>query len=194
MQSLIDHARTYHQQVASCHERFAAVRARAMPQAMFISCSDAHVVPSLITGAAPGDLFELRTAGNVIPPYRMGRLNAETAAVEYAVEVLGVQDLVVCGHTSCSAVRGRTTPWTLRSAPTTRFWLLRTHNWRGISARGEDDPGRRHLIAQVDKLRRYPRVARRLSTGRLHLHGWFYEVDTGTVWNLQSDAGSFGPL
>jgi carbonic anhydrase len=194
MQSLIDHARVFHEHVSARSEQFTALKSNVVPQAMFISCSDARVVPSLITGAGPGDLFELRTAGNVIPPYRRGRLNAEAAAIEYATEVLGVQDLVICGHNRCGAVHARISPQTLRSAPVTRFWLLHTHQWRGIPTPGHGDPGRLHLIAQMNKLRRYPNVARRVSAGRLRVHGWFYEVDTGAVWRLQSGTGSFVPL
>jgi carbonic anhydrase len=191
MQSLINHARFFHQQVAARREQFAALTTGVAPQAMFISCSDARVVPSMITGALPGDLFELRTAGNVIPPFKRGRLNAETAAIEYAVEILRIKDIVLCGHTRCGAAHARINPWMLRSAPVTRFWLLRTHQWRGIPTSMEDDPGRYHLIAQLNKLRQYPQIARRLSDGSLHLYAWFYEIDTGTVWKLQSDNESF---
>ncbi len=195
MQSLIEHARSFHEHVASRRERFAAFRRGARPQAIFVSCSDARVVPSLITGSAPGDLFELRTAGNVIPPYRMGRLTAEAATLQYAVVVLGVPDLVVCGHTRCAAVRGRTAGGrALRRAPTMRMWLLHTHRWRGLAPGGCEEPGRAHLVAQLDKLRRYPWVARRVADGRLRLHGWFYDVETGAVWRLQPGTGSFVPL
>ncbi|MEV0403224.1 carbonic anhydrase [Actinoallomurus sp. NPDC050550] len=194
MQSLIDHARSFHQQVATRRGRFSPPQPGSRPQAIFVSCSDARVVPALLTGSAPGDLFELRTAGNVIPPHRMGRLTAEAATLEYAVVVLGVPDLIVCGHTRCGAVRGRTSGRVLRQAPTTRFWLLHTHRWRGIPERAQEDPGRSHLVAQLDKLRRYPWVARRLANGTLRLHGWFFDVETGAVWRHSPDTGAFVPL
>ncbi|MFC4586060.1 carbonic anhydrase [Sphaerisporangium corydalis] len=193
MQSLIDHARTFHERVSGGREQAATLNEGVSPQAMFITCSDAQVIPSLITGARPGELFELRTAGNVIPPYRLGRLTTEAATIEYAVNVLGVCDLIVCGHTRCGAVQGRVRSWTLRSAPTTRWWLLQTHRWREAPA-GSGEPERAHLVAQLDKLRRYPRVARRLASGRLRLHGWFYEVDTGVVSNYRPESGAFTPL
>ncbi|GII66341.1 carbonic anhydrase [Sphaerisporangium krabiense] len=194
MQSLIDHARMFHRKVSGGREQAAPLKDGISPQAMFITCSDAHVIPSLITGARPGELFELRTAGNIIPPYRLGRLTAEAATIEYAVNILGVRDLVVCGHTRCGAVQGRVRSWTLRSAPTTRWWLLQTHRWREARVSGGEEPGRGHLIAQLDKLRRYPRVARRVASGRLRLHGWFYDVDTGVVSNFQPETGAFTPL
>lgn len=194
MQSLIDHARSFHQQVATRRARLVPARADSRPQAIFVSCSDARVVPSLLTGSAPGDLFELRTAGNVIPPYRVGRLTAEAATLEYAVVVLGIEDLIVCGHTRCGAVRGRTSRRILRQAPTTRFWLLHTHRWRGLPVQDQEDPGQAHLVAQLEKLRRYPWLARRLSNGGLRLHGWFYDVETGAVWRHQPETGAFVPL
>ncbi|WP_214412277.1 carbonic anhydrase [Sphaerisporangium fuscum] len=194
MQSLIDHARTFHQRLSGDRRHLDPLPDGVAPQAMFITCSDAQVIPSLITGARPGELFELRTAGNVIPPYRLGRLTAEAATIEYAVSVLGVQDLVVCGHSRCGAVQGRVRSWTLRSAPTTRWWLLQTHRWRDVPPDDEEEAARSHLVAQLDKLRRYPRVARGLSSGRLRLHGWFYEVDTGVVLNYRRDARGFTPL
>ncbi|MFC6083895.1 carbonic anhydrase [Sphaerisporangium aureirubrum] len=194
MQSLIDHARTFHQRLSGDRGRAAVPEEGVAPQAMFITCSDAQVIPSLITGARPGELVELRTAGNVIPPYRIGRLTAEAATIEYAVNILGVEDLIVCGHTHCGAVEGRVRSWTLRSAPTTRWWLLQTHRWRETPGTGGEDPARAHLVAQLDKLRRYPRLARRLASGRLRLHGWFYEVDTGVVSNYRPDTRAFTPL
>ncbi|MEV5749915.1 carbonic anhydrase [Actinoallomurus sp. NPDC052308] len=194
MQSLIDHARSFHQQVATHRGRLSPSRPDRTPQAVFVSCSDARVVPALLTGSAPGDLFELRTAGNVIPPHRVGRLTAEAATLEYAVAILGIADLIVCGHTRCGAVRARTGGSALRHAPTTRFWLLHTHRWRGIRAQEQEDPGRSHLVAQLDKLRRYPWVARRLANGTLRLHGWFYDVETGAVWRYRPDTGAFVPL
>ncbi|WP_248959383.1 carbonic anhydrase [Sphaerisporangium perillae] len=194
MQSLIDHARTFHQKVSGGREQVIPPCDSASPQAMFITCSDAQVIPSLITGARPGELVELRTAGNVIPPYRLGRLTAEAATIEYAVNILGVQDVIVCGHTSCGAVQGRVRSWTLRSAPTTRWWLLQTHRWREAPATGDEEAGQAHLVAQLDKLRRYPRVARGLAAGRLRLHGWFYEVETGVVSNYRPETGTFTPL
>ena len=104
MQPLIDYARTFRHQTAARPEEFARLAEGQAPQALFITCSDSRVIPSLITGARPGELFELRTAGNIVPPYGSGQPSGETATIEYAVEVLGVTDVVVCGHSHCGAV------------------------------------------------------------------------------------------
>src|ERR1041384_6086354 len=100
MQPLIDNARTFGQRP----EEFAKLAEGPSPQVLFITCSDSRVVPALITGARPGELFELRTAGNIVPPYTSDTPCGETATIEYAVEGLGVQDIVVCGPSRCGAV------------------------------------------------------------------------------------------
>src|SRR3954468_8079269 len=100
MQSMIDNARTFPKRAAHL-PRF---RDGQHPTALFIACSDSRVVPALITGAGPGELFELRTAGNIVPVYDPGRAFGETATIEFAVEVLQVKHIIVCGHSHCGAV------------------------------------------------------------------------------------------
>jgi carbonic anhydrase len=119
MQSFIDHARTFaHSQGAELGE----LAAGQSPYALFITCSDSRVVPTLITGARPGELFELRTAGNIVPPYDVGP-SSEAATIEYAVEVLGVRDIVVCGHSHCGAVGALVRGDDLSAIPAVRDWL-----------------------------------------------------------------------
>lgn len=98
MQPLIDNARMFGQSP----EEFAKLAEGQSPEVLFITCSDSRVVPALITGARPGQLFELRTAGNIVPPYASGTPTGEAATIEYAVEVLGVKDIVVCGHSTAA--------------------------------------------------------------------------------------------
>ncbi|MCZ9341796.1 carbonic anhydrase, partial [Streptomyces sp. TRM76130] len=93
------------------------------PDVLFITCSDSRVVPALITGARPGQLFELRTAGNVVPPYTAERPTGEAATIEYAVQVLGVDDIVVCGHSHCGAVGAMVRGDDLTAVPAVRDWL-----------------------------------------------------------------------
>ncbi|MGI5203729.1 carbonic anhydrase [Spirillospora sp. CA-108201] len=189
MQPLIDHARLAPQRKGG--HRTGDVPAPA-PRAMFIACSDARLVPTELTGARPGELFELRTAGNVIPPHRIGRLTAEAATVEYAVNVLRVTDMILCGHTQCGAVQARTRSQAPRTAPTMWLWLLQTHHWRRLQAL-DADPGHQHLLAQADKLRRYPAVVKNLRAGRLRMHVWYYDIGAATVSACQED-GVFVPL
>ena len=92
------------------------------PRAMFIACADSRIVPELITQSAPGDLFVTRNVGNVVPPY--GQMNGGVStAIEYASLVLGVQHIIVCGHSDCGAMRGVLNPDTLHAMPTVKAWL-----------------------------------------------------------------------
>ncbi|MBZ9639719.1 carbonic anhydrase [Streptomyces sp. PSKA30] len=193
MQPLIDNARTFGQRP----EEFARFAQGQSPEVLFITCSDSRVVPALITGARPGQLFELRTAGNIVPPYTSGRPTGEAATIEYAVEVLGVQDVVVCGHSHCGAVGALVRGDDLDAVPAVRDWLA--HAADGPKAADPADPTvaeavQQHVLAQLLRLRSYPCVEQRLADGRLRLHGWYYEVHTGTVREHRAATDAFEAL
>ncbi|WP_409468941.1 carbonic anhydrase [Streptomyces sp. HC307] len=193
MQPLIDNARTFGQRP----EEFAQLAQGQSPEALFITCSDSRVVPALITGARPGQLFELRTAGNIVPPYTSGRPTGEAATIEYAVEVLGVQDVVVCGHSHCGAVGALVRGDDLDAVPAVRDWLA--HAADEPKSADPADPTvaeavQQHVLAQLLRLRSYPCVEQRLADGRLRLHGWYYEVHTGTVREHRAATDAFEAL
>ncbi|MGW0364701.1 carbonic anhydrase [Streptomyces sp. NPDC002990] len=193
MQPLIDNARTFGQRP----EEFARLAEGQSPQVLFITCSDSRVVPALITGAAPGQLFELRTAGNIVPPYASERPTSEAATIEYAVEVLGVQDIVVCGHSHCGAVGALVRGDDLDPVPAVRDWLAYAAS-RPVSD-DPDDPTvaasvQHHVLAQLLRLRSYPCVEKGLAEGRLRVHGWYYEVHTGAVLEHRTDTDTFQAL
>ncbi len=196
MQPLIDHARSFVKRNAACPEEFARLAEGQSPQALFITCSDSRVVPALITGARPGELFELRTAGNIVPPYASERPTSEAATIEYAVEVLGVTDVVVCGHSHCGAVGALVRDEDLTAVPAVRDWLAQsTPRPEGtIADPTVTDAVQGHILAQLLRLRSYPCVARRLTEGQLRLHGWFYEVHTGSVLAHDAQSDTFTAL
>ncbi|MEU6841571.1 carbonic anhydrase [Streptomyces sp. NPDC046716] len=193
MQPLIDNARTFGRRP----EEFARLADGQSPQVLFITCSDSRVVPALITGARPGELFELRTAGNIVPAHASDRPCGETATIEYAVQVLGVRDIVVCGHSHCGAVGALVRGDDLDAVPAVRDWLA--HAADAPSAADPADPTvaeavQRHVLTQLLRLRSYPCVERRLTEGRLRLHGWYYEVHTGRVHEHRAATDSFEAL
>ncbi|MGC9668996.1 carbonic anhydrase [Planosporangium sp. 12N6] len=201
MQSLIDHARVFHQRIASRSEQreeFARLASGQQPQALFITCSDSRVIPAMIMSARPGELFELRTAGSMVPP-PSGHPSGEAATIEYAIEVLGVTDVVVCGHSHCGAVRALTEDADLTATPALRTWLAHAAP-PGISAAGTSTITRavqHNVLVQRERLASYPCVRRRLSAGaahRIRLHGWFYEIDSGAVLAHRPEARAFLPL
>ncbi|MET7363755.1 carbonic anhydrase [Streptomyces sp. NPDC005562] len=219
MKSLMDHARSF----ATTHvadprnaAAFEALEAGQSPEALFVTCSDSRVVPTLITGARPGELFELRTAGNVVPPYPAGRRAgltgepapghhpvSEAATIEYAVCVLGVRSIVVCGHSHCGAVGALVRREDLSTVPAVRDWLEHSvapdDALRSLAPSSPDvaEAVQTHVLAQVERLRAYPCVRERVAEGSLTLHAWYYEVHTGTVTaHRPSDTGrpAFAPL
>ncbi|MEV8314549.1 carbonic anhydrase [Streptomyces sp. NPDC059900] len=216
MKSLIDNARSFAATHVAAPENaaaFQALESGQAPQALFVTCSDSRVVPALITGARPGELFELRTAGNVVPPYPTrddadeagldGRPVSEAATIEYAVCVLGVRDIVVCGHSHCGAVGALVRGEDLSAVPAVRDWL--DHSvapdaaLRSLVPSSADvaEAVQTHVLAQVERLRAYPCVQERIADGSLTLHAWYYEVHTGNITAQQAsfdDRPAFGPL
>ncbi len=205
MKSLIDNARSF----AATHvadperaEAFRALEAGQSPEALFITCSDSRVVPALITGARPGELFELRTAGNVVPPYSLDHPTGESATIEFAVRVLGVRDIVVCGHSHCGAVGAVVRGDDLSAVPALRGWLERAvpphAPTRTVTPVSPDvaEAVQAHSVAQLETLRGYPCIRERVEAGTLSLHAWYYEVHTGVVRAHRPDEGRlpFGPL
>ncbi|MET9390705.1 carbonic anhydrase [Streptomyces sp. NPDC006624] len=193
MQPLIDNARMFGQRP----EEFARLAEGQSPDVLFITCSDSRVVPALITGARPGELFELRTAGNVVPPYTLDHPTSEAATIEYAVEVLGVRDIVVCGHSHCGAVGAVVRGDDLASVPAVRDWLAHAADQPACSDPADPtvaEAVQNHVLTQLLRLRSYPCVEKRLDAGGLRLHGWYYEVHTGIVREHRAASDTFETL
>jgi len=163
------------------------------PDFLFITCSDSRIDPNLLTGSDPGDLFICRNAGNIIPPHS-NETGGMTASIEYAVAVLGVRHIIVCGHTDCGAVKGALDMEGLNGLPHVKEWLghcrsameiVRERN--GIAS--GSCLGHEHLyeaieenvLQQVQHLRTHPVVAAKLATGKVAIHGWVYNIETGAI-------------
>jgi carbonic anhydrase len=205
MQSLIHHARDFHSRISDRddeRETFGRLAQGQSPEALFITCSDSRVVPSMFTGARPGQLFELRTAGNAVPPYGAAENpSGEAATIEYAVCVLGVPDIIVCGHSHCGAVGARVRGDDLAAVPAVDGWLTsQLAEPAELAVDGDKEAPdvaaavQRHVRAQLERLRGYPCVAEREAAGQLRLHGWFYAIDTGLVLEHRPNADAFLPL
>ena len=173
------------------------------PQAMFIGCSDSRVVPELFTQQGPGDLFVVRNAGNIVPPYAIAP-GGVSASIEYALAVLGVPDVVVCGHSGCGAMtailRGSEQ---LESLPEVARWLHFADAARRVVAERHataDDETRlnalvrENVLAQLDNLLTHPAVANAIRAKEVRLHGWVFDIVTATVMTYDAQAGEFVPL
>lgn len=173
------------------------------PLALFVTCSDSRIDPNRLTQTKPGELFILRTVGNIIPPYG-AVFGGEAATIEYSVAALGVKDLVVCGHSHCGAMGGLLDPDGVSKMPAVRAYLEHAESTRRILAENYTDvtdPCKRltlaveeNVLVQLENLRTHPSVAAALSRGQLKLHGWVYKFETGEVFAFDPDRNQFVSL
>ncbi|MFJ9818648.1 carbonic anhydrase [Streptomyces sp. NPDC101151] len=179
--------------------RFQHLATTHQPTTLFISCSDARVIPELITQSEPGELFVIRTAGNLVPAYAPAA-EGVAASVEYAVDVLGVSDIVVCGHSACGAMTALADDHDLATLPAVARWLRHADASLARAACAEPGPDRvgdlvrSNVIAQLANLATHPCVARALAAKTVTLHGWVYDIPTGTVDQLDPATGRSASL
>jgi carbonic anhydrase len=182
---------------------FQELAARQSPETLFITCSDSRVIPELITSAAPGDLFIVRNIGNVVPSHVSGVKGGVAAAIQYAVEFLKVQNIIVCGHTGCGAMEAILNPERLANLEFVRRWLEQTDQIRAIIARqyAELEGAARvtaaveeNVLVQLENLRSYPFIERRLQAKELALSGWVFQIATGEVYEYDPEHHQFSLL
>jgi carbonic anhydrase len=156
------------------------------PDALFITCADSRIDPCLLTQTKPGELFICRVIGNIVPPYP-DAIGGVSATIEYAVGVLRVNAVVVCGHTDCGVMKGALNPEALAAFPNVTAWLRYAEvEHRDLLAHTEHN-----VVAQLKNLRTHPSVAARLEEGDLALHGWVYHIGEGTVTHYDEKTDRF---
>lgn len=203
---LIQGLHDFQSQYFSCnHELFERLSHGQNPETLFITCSDSRIDPFLITQSRPGDLFVMRNIGNIIPAYNGAAHYSEAAAIEYAVHALGVKDIIVCGHSQCGAIKGllqlgslaeqmpSVYEWLRYSAEPTRRLVMDNYSDRDpqtlLSIAIEQN-----VLTQVENLETYPVIRSKLHAGRLQLHAWMYEIESGGVYAYDASEGNFKPL
>jgi len=203
MQKLIQGIHHFQDNVfSSQRELFERLAEGQHPDALFITCSDSRINPNLITQTEPGELFIIRNAGNIVPPY--GAANGgEGATIEFAVVGLGIQHIIVCGHSHCGAMKGLLHPESLTKMPMMAAWLGHAEATRRIAQQKyEDRPAeallnvaiQENVLVQLENLRTHPAVAAALAAGKLKLHAWVYKIETGQVFAYDPERGQFAPL
>jgi carbonic anhydrase len=182
-------------------ELFAELANGQSPEVLFITCADSRIDPNLITQTDPGDLFVIRNAGNIVPPY--GKVaGGETASIEFSVVALGVKHIVVCGHTDCGAMKGALNTAALGDLPQVQQWL--DHSRAAVEVvrakHGQatlEDLGsvtEENILLQLQHLRTHPSVVSKLSSGEVDLHGWVYDIKHGTISAYDEEQGKFIPV
>ncbi len=168
------------------------------PETLFITCSDSRVVPNLITNSAPGELFIVRNVGNVVP--NMNLPGGTAAAIQYAVEVLNVENVIVCGHTQCGALKAILDPASVAHLEYVSRWVESTIDVKRLIEEkyahliGEEQLNaaiQENVLAQIEHLRQYPFVAKRMDEGKLQVNGWVFDVGRGEVFDYDPDVGEF---
>ena len=160
------------------------------PRVLFITCSDSRIVPHLITQSGVGELFVIRNAGNLVPPF--GAANGgEGAAIEYAIHALGIEQVIICGHSNCGAMKGLLKLEKLRTEmPLVYEWLQHAESTRRLIQENYADIKGEELMAitmaenvvtQIENLKTYPVIRSKLHQNKMSIYGWIYDIETGEV-------------
>jgi len=204
MQKLVDGIHEFQQKFFTSQKLlFERLAQGQQPLALFITCSDSRIDPSLLTQTQPGELFIMRNAGNIVPPYGAVQ-GGEAATIEFAVCALKVKDIIVCGHSHCGAMNGLLHPEKVGDLPAVRAWLshaeatsrIMSENYKHIT---EEAPRltatvEENVLVQLENLRTHPSVAASLGRDELKLHGWVYKFETGQVFGYNAEQGQYGPV
>lgn len=185
-------------------ERFRDLALGQTPDALFITCADSRVVPDLLVSTDPGDLFVMRNVGNLVPPATAEGAStgdlSEASAIEYAVLVLKVRNIVVCGHSECGAMKAALARKPMPQTPNLAKWLH--HSASAVFRLDQEGPLDRQLspcdqlaqvnvLVQLEHLASYPIVRQRIADGTLQLSGWWFDIAKGDMYAYQRQRRRF---
>jgi carbonic anhydrase len=203
MKKLIKGLREFQTNYVSTHRELLEQLSHGQkPRFLFITCSDSRIDPNLITQTDIGELFIIRNAGNIIPPY--GAANGgEGASVEYAVNALGINQIIVCGHSHCGAMKGLLKLNQLQEdMPLVYDWLRHTEATRRLLKENYGDYSgdelleiaiAENVLTQIENLKTYPVVRSRIFKGDLKIYGWIYHLETGEVLAYDPETHAYMP-
>jgi carbonic anhydrase len=183
---------------------FARLALGQAPDALFVACSDSRVVPNLFASSEPGDLFVLRNVGNIVAPAGAHGASesdeSEGAALEFAILSLKVNDVIVCGHSECGAMRAITEGREKLELPHMRSWLrhgqpaLERFNQGARPTEGlaaHNQVSQLNVLLQLEHLRSYPFIREAEESGRLALHAWWFDIAGADVYEWRDRAKKF---
>lgn len=173
---------------------FKSLSKKQNPHTLFISCSDSRIVPNLITKSFPGDLFIIRNIANIVPPYRQSsEYLSTTSAIEYAIKVLSVKNVVICGHSNCGGCKALYYDnETLDTIPITKKWLElaipakeRVEKLKSKFSYDTTDwlVEQENIVLQINHLLSYPYIKEKYHNNTLNIYGWYYDIENGIVYN-----------
>lgn len=159
------------------------------PKVLFIACSDSRVDPALLTDCEPGDIFVVRNVANLVPAYNKdNRHHSTCAAIEYAVKVLGVKDIIICGHSSCGGinalVQGKTPfefidGWVETAGPAREKAISEVPN--GTIEQQAKACEKISVELSIENLKTFPFIKEKVDENTLQLHAWYFNMDLGEL-------------
>ena len=180
-------------------EMFERLNRGQEPLALFVTCADSRVNPNLVTQTDPGEIFIERNPGNVIPPY-VEFVGSVTAGVEYAMLVLKVPVIVVCGHSDCGVMKALLDPGAVHGMPGVQQWMshgnaARERMLRELPFARKEEQLKRlteyNVLQQIENLITHPSVRKRLRYGEIEIRGWVYDIGDGSVREANPESGRF---
>lgn len=203
MENIFEGALKFRSEDFEAHRQlFESLGSLQQPHTLFIGCSDSRLVPNLITKSQPGELFIVRNIANIVPIYRESEeFLATTSAIEFAVLVLKVKKIVICGHSNCGGCAALyLPPEKLKNTPHTAKWLelAKPVKFEVLSRLGDTDIAARewmteqlNIVLQMKHLMTYPFIAEKVKSGEITIHGWHYIIPTGEVYNYNAELEIF---
>jgi carbonic anhydrase len=183
-------------------EMFERLQSGQQPLALFVTCADSRVNPNLVTQTNPGEIFIERNPGNMVPPY-VEFVGGVTAGVEYAMLVLKVPVIVVCGHTDCGVMKALLHPERVEGMPGVQHWMghgftARNRMLRKFGEAPEEEQLRQmtqcNVLGQIEHLKTHPSVRARLLRGEIEIRGWVYDIGDGAIREANPASGKFEKL
>lgn len=185
----------------SYRESFSHLALGQSPDTLLIACSDSRVAPNVFASTDPGDMFVVRNVGNLIPPCSRDGLSSadesELAAIELALNMLNVHDIVICGHSECAAMKNIMRGRELLKEPNLRSWLR--HGEAAMlrmtaipsTLSPHDQLSQQNVLQQIEHLKSYPIVQERIQRGELRLHAWWFDLKTADMYAFDAEMGEF---
>ncbi|EPH09108.1 hypothetical protein HMPREF9309_00627 [Campylobacter ureolyticus ACS-301-V-Sch3b] len=174
-------------------ELFKTLKDNQTPHTLFIGCSDSRVVPNLITNTKPGEMFVIRNIANIIPKYRVSdEFLATTSAIEYALYILNIKDIIICGHSNCGGCAALYYDESkFDKTPNVKTWLKSLDNVKAqVEALGLSNLKKKawfverlNIINSIDNLLTYPGVKEGVKLGKIRIYGWHYIIETGSLFS-----------
>ena len=181
---------------------FASLKQQQNPIATFFTCADSRIIPNMLLQTGPGEIFTERTPGNIVPKYS-DHVGGVTASMEYAVMVLRVPLIVICGHTDCGVMKALLQPEQTAGMPALQSWMRHALAARDRLLRDHPNVSQEeklrliteyNVLAQLENLRTHPAVEAGLAKGELEIQGWVYDIGRGAISAADERTGEFAPI